>query len=43
MKKCFICDDALTGRHGDTSLFREHRGAHVDCLWRIAELVIYGE
>ena len=42
MKKCFICDGALTGRNG-TSLFKEQRGAHVDCMWRIAELVINGE
>jgi len=39
---CFICDAALRGRRG-TVLFREQRGAHMNCLWRVAVALEYGE
>ena len=44
MDKCFVCGNVLNGRAPDGEiLMRPDGGAHIDCLWHTAKLVVYGE
>jgi len=48
MKKCFICGEMMRPistyelSNGE-SIFRPDDAAHMDCLWNVAKLVVYGE
>ena len=43
-KRCFICGQMMmTILSNGESIFRPDGAAHMDCLWNVAKLVVYGE
>ena len=52
MKDCFICNEPLVepykkgcecGRDHVEYICRSDDSAHMDCVWRAAKLMVYGE